>query len=230
MSSDQSLTLTELEQQWKADPLSAFELGVELAFHRWEVLTMAIEQGWAGAQDRSEVLRDEFIDATIDLFVDSKTKLHWDDVSDYLYEGLLNEFHVDAQDDSEIQLAKLLCQLYDDVMTQSNFEGLKRMYESRRIVDQQQRVNRINATVNVEESDDDDEDGDEDDEKYPSINQPSNPSNSQSSSQSNSQSNNQSGEQDLSSGMSQLRVRESRQPEVDADGWTTVKTSKGKKR
>lgn len=121
-----------LEAEWKADPEAAFDLGVEIAFSRWEVLTLAVNN-WAGSQGQDKV--DDFIDACVDWFLDEKDKLHWDEVSDWLAEVLLNDFHTDAQDGSCDWMGRLLCQLYLDVMTKQDFAGLKKMIRSKNEID-----------------------------------------------------------------------------------------------
>ncbi len=92
------------ELEWQSNPQSAFELGTELAFERWEVLTMAVENGWCGGVEKGQQLREELIDSTIEWFLNANERLYWDEVSEFLYEALLNEFHVDAQDQSEEQV------------------------------------------------------------------------------------------------------------------------------
>jgi hypothetical protein len=117
---------------WQEDPALAFELGVELAFDGWEVLNLSILNGWAGGETQAKNLREEFIDNTIEWFLSNtgNNKLFQDEVSDYLYETLQQQFKVEAEDDSADWLAKLLCTLYTDCIEKKSFSGVFKMIEN----------------------------------------------------------------------------------------------------
>lgn len=85
-------------------------------------------------------------------------RLHWDEVSDYLRDGLDSAFQVDSEADDEDYIAKLLCQLYDDCIIQHDFNGLHKMNANRKQIQSLQAAAKEKV---AEELIDDDEDEDE---------------------------------------------------------------------
>jgi len=135
--------------QWSSDPQCAFILGVELAFERWATLHLATE---------NDDQIDEFIDYTIDIFLKDHSTgaapepFYWDEICDYLYDALLENFNVDAQDGSCEQTAKLLCQLYSDCFLNKNFNGLLKMSkESKRV---QSEIQNVKSQTQIQQSSD----------------------------------------------------------------------------
>ena len=80
-------------------------------------------------------------------------------MSDFLYDALSEQFHVQSETREEERIARLLCTLYTDCLEQKDFTGLQRMMDARRQVFKA----RADAMRKVrEELAEDDEDGEED--------------------------------------------------------------------
>jgi len=111
---------------WSKNPLLAFELGMRLAFERWEVLRIAIEMGWT--RDGIEK-RDALCDAVIKMFIEQKGEVDPDELEDFLAQRVLDDFNTDAQDGSVERTAKLARVLWQDCQ-KKDFTGLKKMVEA----------------------------------------------------------------------------------------------------
>ena len=159
-------------------------------------------------------------------------KLHWDDVSEYLYDALLNEFHVDAQDQSEEQLARLLCRLHDDCLARGDFSGLHKLQQTRKAAHRAKEEARRQTKVDMRDEDDEEEEeeeeeGGEDGEAFDERDEEEEAKREEGA---------------LDGAMESLAVRDSAsstegkeeaeaaqaaaQPPAEDDGWTTVGSSK----
>ena len=78
-------------------------------------------------------------------------------MSEFLYDALLHEFHVDAQDQSEEQLARLLCRLHQDTLVKGDFTGLHKLQQSRKAVHKAKEEARRHARFDLEDSDEEEE-------------------------------------------------------------------------
>ena len=81
-------------------------------------------------------------------------------MSEFLYDALLSSFHVDAQDRSDEQLARLLCRLYDDCMVRHDYAGLSKLLSTRKAVHSARAEARRQLQVDMH-SEDEEDDGDE---------------------------------------------------------------------
>ena len=144
-----------LLQQWQSNPEEAFILGVELAFERWATLHLVTE-------NVNKI--DELFDWVIEIFLSDENNkqkteniepFFWDEISDYLYDALLENFNVDAQDGSCEQTAKLLCQLYSDCFINNDFTGLLKMHKSSATIRNQ--IAEAKSQIQIENSSDNDE-------------------------------------------------------------------------
>ena len=93
----------------------------------------------------------------------SEEKLHWDEVSEFLFDALSEQFHVQSETREEERIARLLTTLYVDCLERHDFDGLQRMVAARRQVFSARAA--ANKKVNEEllDDDDDEEDWDDDD-------------------------------------------------------------------
>lgn len=142
--------------------------------------------------------------------------MHWDEVSEYLHDALIEHFHIDAQDGSEDWTAKLLCTLYEDCVVKSDFTGLKTMVRARQRVLEQQRSR---ATEAAEQMGQDEEEGSEGElDEAEGVPESAN-------------SVNEITEAISSTVLNENNASSSSAPTTDADGWTTIPVkSKNKKR
>lgn len=82
---------------------------VHAVFGEWTALKLAVENEWAGDKTRERALallqrvRDGLLSSPV---------LHRDEIEVMLDEALMDEFNVEAEDDSPAQVAQLLCQLH----------------------------------------------------------------------------------------------------------------------
>lgn len=163
--------------EWRKDPVLAFELGVELAVKRWEVLNLAIENGWGSNHSYNEsiALREELIDNLIQWFIDNNgdeinsnsnkipsNRLYWDDISEYLLSTISTVFHTNIADESDIWLSKLLVQLYSDCFDKQDFNGIFKMLQTNKTI-QQQLIKARNEAAAANNSNNNDSDNDSED-------------------------------------------------------------------
>lgn len=94
----------------------------------------------------------------------SEEKLHWDEVSEFLYDALTEQFHVQSETREEEHIARLLTALHTDCIDRHDWTGLQRMVGARRQV----LKGRAEATRKVREElvDEEDEEGEEEGEDW----------------------------------------------------------------
>ena len=89
-------------------------------------------------------------------------KLHWDEVSDFLYDALSDHFHVQSETREEERIARLLTTLYTDCIDRRDYVGLQRMVDARRLVFKARAETKRKVReemVDLDEEDDDEEEG-----------------------------------------------------------------------
>ena len=97
----------------------------------------------------------------------AEERLHWDEVSEFLFDALSEQFHVQSETREEERIARLLTTLYADCLERGEFGGLERMMAARRQVFKARAEARRKANDELgpeEEEDDEDDWDDEDDE------------------------------------------------------------------
>ena len=92
----------------------------------------------------------------------SEGKLHWDEVSDFLFDALSEQFHVQSETREEERIARLLTTLHTDCLERKDFAGLARMVGARRQVLKGRAETK--QKVKEEKVEDDEEDWDEEEE------------------------------------------------------------------
>jgi len=86
-----------------------FYTAVDAIFKNWTALQLIVKQGEAGPQGAS--IAKWMVSATVQWFSENKN-LEYDEVEDFLFEIVWNEFSVELQDGSEKEISKLLCDFY----------------------------------------------------------------------------------------------------------------------
>ncbi|BFZ56592.1 rRNA accumulation-related protein [Savitreella phatthalungensis] len=111
-----------------------FELGVALTLYRWEALTLAVSNGWGGAE--SEGKRDWLAGIVVDMFPtavgeDEKSadvSVEELDIEDVLMQVMSDEFEVSLEDDSAIAVAREVIRLHG-CCCRGDFDEIKQMKE-----------------------------------------------------------------------------------------------------
>ena len=86
-----------------------FSAAIRAVFGEWTALRLAVENEWAGSQTRERAL--SLLQRVHDGLLSSAT-VHRDEVEDLLEQSLVDDFNVEAEDESPNQVAHVLCQLH----------------------------------------------------------------------------------------------------------------------
>ena len=99
------------------------------------------------------------------LLLSSEDKLHWDEVSDFLYDALSEQFHVQSETREEERIARLLTTLYTDCIERKDFTGLERMVGARRQVlkGRDEAKRKVKEELAEDDEEDEEEEWDEED-------------------------------------------------------------------
>lgn len=89
----------------------AFTRAVHVVFGEWSALKLAVENEWGGNNTRDRALA--LLQRVLNGLLQTAT-VHRDEVEDLLDNALLDDFNVEAEDDSPSQVAVLLCQLHGE--------------------------------------------------------------------------------------------------------------------
>ena len=84
-------------------------------------------------------------------------------MSDFLYDALSEQFHVQSETREEERIARLLTTLYSDCLERHDFTGLQRMVEARRQVFKARAEANRKVTEELGEDEEDEEEWDEED-------------------------------------------------------------------
>ncbi|GIX61734.1 pre-rRNA-processing protein TSR2, putative [Babesia caballi] len=93
-----------------SDAVEAFRAACRSVMGCWTALNLAVENGWGG--DQSAQKREELIALVID-FCLSKKQLYTDEVEDLLLDRMQTLFCVDIEDESDVEIARLLVRLHN---------------------------------------------------------------------------------------------------------------------
>jgi len=96
------------QQQHAAETLAR---AVHVVFGEWTALRLAVENEWAGAgtRERGLALLQRVRDGLL-----SSAAVHRDELEDLLDAALIDDFNIEAEDDSPAQIAVLLCALHTE--------------------------------------------------------------------------------------------------------------------
>ena len=88
---------------------NAFTRAVHVVFGEWTALKLAVENEWGGHNSRDKGLG--LLQRVLSGMLSTAT-VHRDELQDLLDLALLDDFNIEAEDDSPYQVAQLLCQLH----------------------------------------------------------------------------------------------------------------------
>eukprot|EP00461_Guttulinopsis_vulgaris_P004640 UN04642 len=154
----------DIEEQWKKDPFEAFKHGVAVTFLLWSALQIIIQQELVHEADG---MSDVFEFDTINFFIENRGKIQPEELADYFNHTISRQFFTILDDGSCLEVAKIICQLYDDCVRKQDFTGLHDLMEQahkQRIENEAQLATRI--ACSDDDGDDDDDYWDEDGEEY----------------------------------------------------------------
>lgn len=175
-----------------------FELGVCMALAKWEELTIAVDNLWGGPNSNDK--RDWMAGIVIDLFDEKIVDIQY--IEETLLYAMVDEFDVQIDNDSGLEIAALVIKFYKDVSLH-NYNAIEELYSKWQAKQETRKVNKVKLDSDPNNpSDDDEEEEDEEDEEVEANNQ---------------------GDQDDS-------MEIDNGPVVDDDGFTLVQNKKGSKR
>lgn len=154
-----TLTFSNEKQQAK------FELGVCMAVYKWEELATAVENSWGGPKSAEK--RDWISGVVIDLFKESHA-VDIQLIEETLLYAMVDEFDVQVDNDSALEIAALVMAFYKQVQDQK-YDQIDALYAKWQEKSNTQRGNRqvhIDEDPNnpdVSDSEDDEGEGDDED-------------------------------------------------------------------
>ena len=85
---------------------------VHVVFGEWTALRLAVENEWAGGgtRDRALTLLRRVCEGML-----ASAVVHRDEIEDLLDNALVDDFNIEAEDESPAQVAALLCTLHTEV-------------------------------------------------------------------------------------------------------------------
>ena len=164
----------------QASAQAKFELGVAVSLFNWPALTLAVQNQWGGAD--SEGKREWFAGAVSDLFV-TRPDTDLEDVETVLLQVMLDEFEINVDDDTALDVAKQIMRLRQATL-KGDFSEVDALYNAwsakkdkdRNDVSIFRRLDRGDDADDTDwDSDDDDEEDEDEDVEMNDIVPPSRP-------------------------------------------------------
>ncbi|KAH8583155.1 uncharacterized protein ELE39_002094 [Cryptosporidium sp. chipmunk genotype I] len=87
-----------------------FVQGVNQVFSTWTILNLSVEGGWSGRFAYKK--REELIQEVIMSF-QSGRKVNSSNLANFLMEAMETRFSTIVEDDSDLEVAELICEMYD---------------------------------------------------------------------------------------------------------------------
>lgn len=106
--------------------MEAFEAGIICAFDLWDLLTIAIDMGWAGPPNVCADKKKALINEVMANFERGK-EVYVDELEDFFQDRVMSDFNTMAEDGSCQWLARLCCTLYQDVVVKGDCTGLTKI-------------------------------------------------------------------------------------------------------
>lgn len=151
-----TLTFPNEKQQAK------FELGVCMAVYKWEELATAVENSWGGPKSAEK--RDWISGIVIDLFKESSA-VDIQLIEETLLYAMVDEFDVQVDNDSALEIAALVMAFYKQVQEQK-YDHIDALYarwqEKRNTQEEKRHVHIEEDPNNPDDSDSEDDDNNED--------------------------------------------------------------------
>jgi len=129
-----------------------FELGVSLALHSWQALSIAVENETGGpdSEDRRDSLAGELVD-----ILSSDPNLDKEDLQVILLQAMDDIFNVDLEDESEKEVATLIIRIRRETRN-GDFSTVNGLWEMFSLRSQNKKSLRIETQSDSGESVDDD--------------------------------------------------------------------------
>lgn len=91
----------------------ALSRAVHAVFGEWTAMKLAVEMEWGGSgtRDRALALLQRVLSGLL-----STATVHRDELQDLLEEAMLDDFNVEAEDESCAQVAELLCKIHSEAL------------------------------------------------------------------------------------------------------------------
>ncbi|KAJ1815254.1 rRNA accumulation- protein [Coemansia sp. RSA 2671] len=124
----------------------AFIEGVDHILAKWTALGLAIEHSWGGHE--TEEKRDDMVDDIVEFFDNAKQKPEPLDLQDLLLEIMNLDFHVELKDESEKEVAAVLCKLFAECRA-GNFTTVDKLAAER---DAREALGQGNAAVKMSQA------------------------------------------------------------------------------
>lgn len=140
-----------------------FELGVSMVIHSWEILNIAVVNGWGGP--RSSDKRDWISDIVVDLFKGPVVDIEL--IEETILNAMLDEFDVNVEDESSLPIAAKVIGIYRQVAS-GDYSTVRSMYEQWKQKGTQKEQYQVQIQEDPENpgvSDNDDDDDDEEDDE-----------------------------------------------------------------
>lgn len=158
----------EAESPWPVlsqEAISKLASGVHFCFLRWTALQLAVENEWGGRSSNQKALQLE--NDILTWFVRSKVRRYIDELELLLDDTMIEQFNVQAEDDSLQEVAEQLFVLHEEC-SQGNYETVNRLAAAASQSKPASAKSVKAPNENGEESDSDDDTMDEDGQGVPS--------------------------------------------------------------
>ncbi|KAJ2837536.1 rRNA accumulation- protein [Coemansia sp. 'formosensis'] len=109
----------------------AFIEGVDHVLAKWTALGLAVEHGWGGQETQEK--RDDMVEDIVQFFdeaVNKKKNPEPLDLQELLLEVMELDFHIDLKDESEKEVAAVLCKIFAECKN-GNFATVDKLADER---------------------------------------------------------------------------------------------------
>ncbi|KAJ1936249.1 rRNA accumulation- protein, partial [Linderina macrospora] len=109
----------------------AFIEGVDHILAKWTALELAVKNGWGGRN--SQTKRDDMVDEIVQHFDDlvkKKQKPEPSDLEDLLLDIMSEDFNITLEDNSAIEVARNICNIFAECLT-GNFATVDKLHDER---------------------------------------------------------------------------------------------------
>ncbi|KAK9463020.1 Pre-rRNA-processing protein TSR2-domain-containing protein [Lipomyces oligophaga] len=104
---------------------SRFDLGVCMAIHFWEALTVAVQNQWGGPDSSDK--RDWLSGSIVELY-ETQESVDAEDIEDRLLQVMQDEFEVSVEDDSAYSTAEQIRRIFNQCM-ENDFSLVDSLYQ-----------------------------------------------------------------------------------------------------
>ena len=108
------------------DPRSILNRAVHVVFAEWTAIGLAVENEWGGRATRDKALA--LLHQVLNGLLNSE-RVHADEIEALLDSTMLDEFNIEAEDDSPAQIARLLCIMHAEARAGTSTTALALLAE-----------------------------------------------------------------------------------------------------